>query len=292
MHEYMIISLFCDVDDFCNNFEFKSNDNLLKITGKRFPKSRLSLSEIITIVVYFHKSKYRTFKHYYINFIQKSNRNWFNLVSYNRFIELMQNSLMIMIIFLQSKCMGKLTGVSFIDSTPICVCDNRRIIKHRVFKEVAKRGKTSTGYKFGFKLHLIINHLGEILACKLTTANVDDRSPVMSLSSNLKGKIYGDKGYISRKLSSLLKEKGINLITKVKKNMKEQLLSSFDKLMLKKRALIESVNDQLKNIMMIEHTRHRSKANFCVNLIAGLIAYSRQPQKPHIDINYCGSAIL
>ncbi|MBO9496968.1 IS982 family transposase, partial [Thalassotalea sp. G20_0] len=168
--------------------------------------------------------------------------------------------------------------------TPIVVCDNHRIKSHKVFSEEAKRGKTSTGWKFGFKLHLVINHLGDILSLCLTPANTGDRKPVPGLVGELAGWLYGDKGYISEKLVAWLKEKGLKVVTKVRKNMKPKALKAFNKAMLRKRAVIESVNDQLKNISQIEHTRHRSPFNFAVNLTAGLIAYTRQPKKPHIDI--------
>ena len=197
----------------------------------------------------------------------------------------MKTTLIPLTVYLKTKCMGKPTDLSFIDSTPIVVCDNHRINNHKVFREEAKRGKTSTGWKYGFKLHLIINHCGEILSFCLSTANTDDRKPVPDLVEDLTGWLYGDKGYISEKLAGWLKEKGLDLVTKVRKNMKPRELKAFDKAMLRKRAVIESVNDQLKNISQIEHTRHRSPFNFAVNLIAGLIAYTMQPRKPHINVS-------
>lgn len=149
---------------------------------------------------------------------------------------------------------------------------------------MAKRGKTSTGWKFGFKLHLVINHLGELLSFCLTPGNTDDRKPVPDLVGDLIGWLYGDKGYISEKLAVWLVEKGLNLVNRAKKNMKPRLLRAFDKIMLRRRAIIESVNDQLKNISQIEHSRHRSPFNFAVNLVAGLIAYTRQPLKSHVEV--------
>lgn len=280
-----IVSVFCDVDDFCITFESQWHRQLICHTQKPPVISKLSLSEIMTIIIYFHQSAFRNFKHYYQRLITPHKSDYFpNLVSYNRFVELMKQALIPLTVYLKSQCMGQPTGLSFIDSTPIVVCDNHRINSHKVFSEEAKRGKTSTGWKFGFKLHLIINHLGEILSFCLTTANTDDRKPVPDLVEALTGWLYGDKGYISEKLADWLREKGLNLITKVRKNMKPRELKAFDKVMLRKRAVIESVNDQLKNISQIEHSRHRSPFNFAVNLMAGLIAYSRQPRKPHIDV--------
>ena len=137
---------------------------------------------------------------------------------------------------------------------------------------------------FGFKLHLIINELGEILAFKVTPGNVDDRVPVPDLTQNLWGDLFGDKGYIKQQLWSELWSKNLKLITPLKKNMKNKLIESWEKLMLRKRSLIETVNDQLKNISQISHSRHRSVLNFMVNVIAGLIAYTFQSKKPDLKL--------
>ena len=126
--------------------------------------------------------------------------------------------------------------------------------------------------------------MGELLACRLTSGNVDDRKPVPELVKGIFGKLFGDKGYIAKALFAELFECGIQLITKLKKKMKNRLMSLTDKALLRKRAIIESVYDQLKNISQIEHTRHRSLANFMVNLVSGLIAYCHQPKKPSLRI--------
>ena len=140
------------------------------------------------------------------------------------------------------------------------------------------------GWSFGFKLHLIINHLGEIVAIKLTKGNEDDRKPVPDMVDGLWGKLYGDKGYISQALSGELLDKGIELITTVRKNMKKKFISLWDRALLKKRFIIETVNDQLKNISYIEHSRHRSMHGFILNLLGGLIAYSLKDEKPCLDL--------
>jgi Transposase DDE domain len=179
-------------------------------------------------------------------------------------------------------CYGQCTGVSFIDSTPIAVCHNRRILTHRVFASSVARGKSSVDWFFGFKLHLVVNDLGELLACRLTPGNIDDRTPVPTLVQRVFGKLFGDRGYISQELFAELFERGIQLVTQLKRNMKNRLMFLGDKVWLRKRAVVESINDQFKNISQIEHTRHRSLANFMVNLVAGLIAYCHQPKKPSI----------
>lgn len=183
---------------------------------------------------------------------------------------------------------GKTTGISFIDSTPIRVSHNRRISSHKVFDGIAGRGKSSTGWFYGFKLHLIVNEKGEILKFFITSGNKNDRNPLKFISfiKGIFGKLIGDKGYISKELSSFLSESGIELITKVRKNMKARVVNVFDKLLLRKRAVIESINDQLKNISQIEHSRHRSLDNFFVNLFSGLIAYCFKEKKPSVNINF------
>lgn len=141
------------------------------------------------------------------------------------------------------------------------------------------------GWFYGFKLHLAVTDRGELLACCLTPGNVDDRQPVPSMVKRLRGKLFGDRGYISAPLAALLFEQGLQLITRLRKNMKNQLMPLSDKLLLRKRAIIESIIDQLKNIWPIEHSRHRSPTNFVLHLLAGLIAYSHQEKKPglHLD---------
>ncbi|MDX1976576.1 MAG: IS982 family transposase [Pseudanabaenaceae cyanobacterium bins.68] len=183
-------------------------------------------------------------------------------------------------------CRGRNTGISFIDSTSIKACRNQRANSHKVFAGLADWGKNSFGWYYGFKLHLVINEQGELLSFVLTPANTDDRTVVPKLLEAIVGKVFGDKGYISQKLFNQLLNKGVQLITTVRKNMKNKLMTLEDKLWLKKRRLIETVNDQLKNMYLIEHSRHRKVANFMVNLVAGLIAYTYQPEKPSAYIDY------
>lgn len=280
--EDSLLELFCDIDDFCQQFVPDWNRRQLESGERQRQRAkRLTLSESMTILVHFHRSSYRCFKHYYLYHRQWLLSAFPELLSYSRFVSLMPTTLIPLCVYLMGRRGGQ-TGISFVDATSIAVCHNRRIHSHKVFKKVAKRGKTSTGWFYGFKLHLVINDQGELLAFQVTPANTDDRAPVPKLARGLVGKLFGDKGYISKKLFETLMEQGLQLITRVRKNMKNQLLALEDKLLLRKRALIETVNDQLKNISQIEHTRHRSVANFMVNLICGLIAYTWQPKKPSL----------
>ena len=175
-------------------------------------------------------------------------------------------------------------GVSFMDSTRLPVCENRRIPRHRVCVEQADRGKTSLGWFYGFKLHLLINTQGDLLGAELTPGNIDDRVPVEKLTQSVFGKLYADKGYISKELRQTLKTQDVDLIYKVRKNMKPQPLSTYDEVMLKKRMLIETVIGQLKSQTQLQHTRHRSFVNFQVNSVSALIAYTYLEKKPTLKL--------
>ena len=283
-----ITRIYCDLDDFYNEFEkewektFLDSKDVHQVAMNEFA---LSPSEVMTIIIAFHLSNYRTFKHFYTKHVQKFWRDAFpTLVSYPRFIALQKHIIIPLCGYLNTR-KGKATGIAFVDSTPLIVCHNKRIHSHRVFKDIAKRGKNSVGWFHGFKLHLIVNDQGELLAFKLTAANVDDRKPVPEMTKNLFGKLFGDKGYISQKLFDELFDRGLQLITKIKKNMKNKLMPMMDKILLRKRSIIETINDQLKNISQIEHTRHRSLTGFMVNLSGGLIAYTYHEKKPSLKIN-------
>lgn len=280
-----LLELFCHVDDFCQVFEPQWRQMLVQQgTLKRNRQTQLTTSEIMTIVIHFHQSQYRNFKVYYTQHVRQHLRGEFpQLVTYNRLVELMRRVLVPLMAYFYH-CKGRCRGISFVGSTPLAVCHNRRIPRHKVFDGLAARSKTSMGWFYGFKLHLVVNDRGELLAFQLTPGNTDDRKPVPQLARHLFGKLFADKGYISQTLFNTLFEHGVELVTSVRRNMKERLLPLADKLLLRKRAIIETINDQLKNISQIEHTRHRSPINFLVNLMAGLIAYCHQPKKPSLNL--------
>ena len=282
------VAIFCDADDFCKAYEEYCRNKLLMDKEEVMPKTKMALSEIMTILIMYHLSGYRTFKWYYVNHVMKYQKQDFpTLVSYNRFVEIMKYALVPLLLYTIRARFGKCSGISFVDSTPLKVCDNHRIHNHHVFSEYAAKGKSSMGWFYGFKLHLIINNEGEILSFCLTSGNVDDRNEAVmdSLTKEIFGKLFADRGYISQKLFEKLLKKDITLVTRAKKNMKNKLMDLYDRLMLRKRAVIESVNDFLKNICDIEHSRHRSVTNFLVNLVSALAAYSFLPKKPSICSN-------
>lgn len=288
-----ITEIFYLVDEFCLEFEKTIKKHLVGNKPKRKPK--MNCSEVVTIMIMFHSGGYRNMKHFYLYYIQKHRQDMFpETVSYNRFLELMQGATLPMTIFLKTCCMGDGTGISFIDSTPVRVCNNKRIKRNKVFEGLAKVGKSTMGYFFGFKLHIVINDKGELLNFMITPGNVDDRAPLKNPSfiKALKGKLYADKGYLSEKLTQILFMDGLHLITSIRNNMKNTLMELKDKIMLRKRSVIETVNDELKNICQIEHSRHRSFTNFITNLISGLIAYSFFAKKPAIKYNPVNAAQL
>jgi hypothetical protein len=297
MFKDKIIEIFVPADDFCIAFAEHIKHFRLENApaGHRNRKASLTDSEIISILIFFHYGSFSNFKHYYNHYVKEHLRDCFpGLVSYNRFIELQQRVAVPMMLFLKMNCLGKSRGINFVDSTHIKVCHNRRIHQHKVFKNVAERGFCSIGWFYGFKLHLIINDRGEILSFYLTKGNVDDRNikVMQSLTEDIFGKLFGDKGYISKALSDLLFADGIQLITKVKKNMKSQSLTATDKILLRKRAIIESVNDEIKNICQLQHTRHRSINGFLFNIMSVLAAYSFFPKKPSLNIQMEASSQL
>jgi hypothetical protein len=261
MSEDALIALFCSIDDFCQKFEPEWNRILLEqdmASGRWWAtrKSKLILSELITIAVSFHSSGYRTFKHYYLYYVLPHLQPFFsNLVSYRHFNKLMKR-LILPLFVLQKSLSGKSEGIAFIDSTILSVCHICRASRNKVFKNIAKKGKSTTGWFFGMKLHLVINHRAEIITWMLTSGNVDDRKPVPSLVQGLFGKVFGDRGYISQELFTRLYAQGVQMITRIKLNMKNMLMDTVDKMVLYKRGIIESVNCKLKQGCQIEHHRH------------------------------------
>ena len=279
-------------DEFSKEFDRTFQKHLLKQdNGKRTRNkpNRLSNSEVMTILIAFHLGGYRNLKHFFLFYVCKHMTKEFpSLVSYNRFVELQQKVVFPLVLFLKMCRMGECTGISFVDSTALKVCHIKREHQNKVFDGIATKGNGTLGWFFGFKLHIIINDKGEILNFVITQGNIDDRQPLYSkeFTQSVFGKLFGDRGYISQKLQEFLFVDGIQLITKMRNNMKGGEIPLKDKLILRKRAVIESVNDELKNICQIEHTRHRSFTNFITNLIAGLLAYSFLPKKPSINVDF------
>ena len=287
-----ITEIFCIIDDFCKEYDKEiSKMAIPEPDGRKHRKRKWAMSryEIMAILICFHFNTFRNFKHYYLFYVRKHLRDLFpNQLSYNRFVELESRVAVEMMLFLQLFCFGRCTGISFIDSTSVPVCHNKRINRNKVFKGYAELGKSTMGWYFGFKLHLICNERGELLNFMLTKANVDDRNPEVfnRLTDNVFGKLFADKGYISQGLFERLFNDGIEIVTGLKCNMKNTLMPLYDKILLRKRSVIETINDELKNVAQLVHSRHRSVFNFAMNVLSVLAAYSFYEKKPSINIDY------
>ena len=287
-----VTEIYCICDDFCKEFDKEVSQTALEERkyrgcGKRKPS--LCDAEIITILLSFHTNTYRNFKHYYIHRIKGVLRKEFpHAPSYSRFITLIKRIGIKMALFLRVCLMGECTGISFIDSTCIPVCHNKRISRNKVFKGIAEIGKSTMGWYFGFKLHLICNEKGELLNFVLTKANVDDRNERIftAFEKDLFGKLYADKGYISKALFERMWCNDVHLVTGLRSNMKNKLMGFWDKIMLRKRSIIETINDSLKNARQLVHSRHRSLDGFLVNVLSALAAYCCFEKKPAINIDF------
>ena len=284
-----IIEIFCFLDEFCKYFEPELKKRAISTSRKlhRNRPGRMSDSEIMTILVLFHTSRFRDLKSFYLGYICQHMRKEFpHVISYNRFVERQAKVGLHLLLFFQTCALGKCTGISIIDSTPLVSCHIKRMHIHKTMRGWAQKGKCTMGWFYGFKLHLVINDKGEIIQWQLTPGNCDDREPLKNkkFTERLFGKLFADRGYISQDLFEGLFVDDIHLVTKIRRNMKNSLMNLYDKIMLRKRSVIETVNDELKNVCHIEHTRHRSIDNFASNLFAGLIAYNLLPKKPEMNI--------
>lgn len=289
MTDANLVEIFCILDEFCKYFAPELKKHTLQVPGKRHRNrsSRMSDSEIMTILLLFHTRHFRDLKSFYLGYICLHMQDEFpRRLSYNRFVERQAQVALHLLLFLQTCALGRCTGISIIDSTPLASCHIKREGQHKTMKGWAAKGKCTMGWFYGFKLHLVINDRGEIIQWLLTSGNADDREPLKDreFTQRLFGKLFADRGYISQDLFEMLFADDIHLVTKIRKNMKNSMMNLYDKIMLRKRAVIESVNDELKNICQIEHTRHRSIDNFVTNLLAGIIAYNLLPKKPSMNI--------
>ena len=252
-----VIEIFCIADDFCKEYEKEIQNHQLQagnVSKKRNRQTRMSQSEIITVMVCFHCGTFHNFKHYYRFYICEHMNSYFpNAVSYNRFVELQPRTIVPLMLLLKLVGFGECTGITYVDSTPIKVCHNKRIYSNKVFKDIAQRGKSTMGWFFGFKLHLVCNEKGELLNFSLTKGNVDDRNPdvINVLTKDLFGKLYADKGYISQKLFEMLFDEGVHLVTGIRSNMKNSLMSFRDKILLRSNY---SANNQINILAAILHS--------------------------------------
>jgi Transposase DDE domain len=286
--ETLLYQIFIDVDDFTNALDsYERKHQLPAGSARRGRKRSMVISEVMTILIFYHYSGYKCFQYYYESLILKDLHSFFpNAVSYTRFIASMGDVAKQMYLFAQFRCaMSERGGIYFADSKKLPVCDNRRISSNKVFKDVAGRGKSSTGWFYGLKAHLLVNNLGQVVQLLITPANFTDNNKAVldNLLADIQGKCFADKGYLTTFFEHFL-QKGVQIITKIRKNMKNKLMPMIDGVWLRKRAVIESINDILMSVLDIDHTRHRSPWNAIIHAITGINAYSYYPQKPSIFI--------
>ncbi len=275
-------TLFCFVDDFCKGFEPWYKKQLL--SGGKIKRNRdchLSLAEILTLLIAYHQSGMSCFKYFYFHFLSFHQTLFPGLVHYSRFVKLIKRAFPALVCLLKT-LEGEITEYLFIDSTPMAVCHNLRQRKHKTFKGLAAKRKTSTGWFFGMKIHMIFNTKGEIIRLVITPGNVNDKKPVPHMVKGFIAKLIGDKGYISKKLFEKLFAQGVTLITKIKKNMKNCLMDMTDKMMLMRRSFVETIFSSMKSLNTLIHHRHRCPINAFAHLFAGLINYQLRPDKPSL----------
>lgn len=288
----MLTEIYVEVDDFCKQ-HFALLTHALRHCGlyKKNHPSQLTLSEVMTILVYYHLSPYKHFKAFYTKHLQTDlKRDFPDLVSYDRFIALVPRALIPMMLFLAYRCQRSLrTGIYYIDSTPLAACHPKRAHQHQVFKGFAEWGKTSAGWFFGLKVHLLINHLGQLVSVRLTTGSVHDSQPkvLFELTKNLVGWVFGDKGYLlnADKKAFVQGDGQLNWGAKPRKGMKAADWPLAAKRYAKKRGVIETVIGQTKSVCDLEHSRHRSATNGFVNVYSALVAYTYYERKPNARVN-------
>jgi hypothetical protein len=281
--ENLLVKMYSELDDLLQDYQF-----FLVSKGEKFErrKTLLSDAETGTILAMYHLFGYKCFKYYYEDMILGRLKSWFpNAPQYKVFLRYTKMSWELMHLWLLFKIAGsKKSGTYFIDSKKLEVCHLKRAHQHQVFKDVAHKGKTSTGWFYGLKVHLVINDLGEIMAFEITPGNVADnnRELLKRLLDDLQGICVGDKGYQSA-LFECFYEKSLHLLVKPKKNAKKKVPEQMRLVKLsRKRALIESVFDILSSVLDIEHSRHRSSTNGFVNILSALVAYQYREQKPSL----------
>ena len=266
-------ALYCCLADFAETFEDWERHRLIPTGRKRRREGKLSLGEMLFIMVLFHLSPFKDFKHFWVHGVEQKYRDCFgDLPSYGRFVALMPR-LFAPFCLLMHSLSGKETGIYIADSTTLAVCANPRISRNRTFKGLAARGHSTMGWFFGCKLHVVMNHRGELMAMKITPGNTDDRAPLEEMVAGLEGKLLVDRGYISKKLFASLWKQGLHLITGIRKNMKNYLMPILDKLLLRRRFIVKTLFDKLKSDIGLEHTRHRSPTNAFVHILSCRVAY-------------------
>ena len=289
INETKLIKIFCDCDDFIKAIPLVTNLSCAGQigNGKREPTRvpSISISEIMCILILYHHSGMKCFQYYYKEMVLKQMLSYFpDAPSYSRFVELIPRAALPMFLFVNLFRVGEATGYYFADSKKLPVCDNLRIKSNRVFKGIAGRSKSSTGWFYGLKLFLVINQYGQVMNCWVTSANIADNNLDMMkrIFKFLKGMVFADKGFISQKAFEFFYQEGLKIVTTIRSNMKNKLMPMLEKVLRKKRGVIESVNDLLMTLCDIDHTRHRNPINALTHTLSGVAAYTYLDKLPSI----------
>ena len=283
--ENKLIALYFEVDNLVIAYKkYQKRKGRLPVQ-KQGRRPALNGAEICTVLVAYHFSGYKCFEYYYKNSIQKHFKDCFpDAPSYECFLSYIPRVTDMMYLWLLYSCsQSKRTGLYFIDSKKLEVCHLKREKSNRVFKDYARKGKSSMGWFYGLKIHLVINNLGQIISFKLTSGNTADNNQdlLQYLLKSLEGCCVGDKGYLT-KLFDFFYENGLHILTKPKKNMKNKLMPPLWNKIIDKRGVIESVFDILTSICDIEHSRHRKPQNAFTHIFGSLIAYQFLDKKPTV----------
>lgn len=291
-----LIEIFCDCHDFCVFFEQWQKSKMIEMSSSQRKPTRetgLHLSECMCIMILYHLSGIKCFQYYYQNLVIKEMKEYFpNLPCYERFVQLIPRTTLALFLFTNTFRIGRSLGCYYADSKKLPVCDNLRIKSNKVFRGIACRSKSSTGWFYGLKLFLVINAYGEVMQCLITPAGIADNNfeLMKKIFKNIKGHVFADKGFLSKLAFEHFYHLGLKIVTTIRKNMKNKLMPMYEKLCRMKRGVIESVNDILMTICDIDHTRHRSPINAIAHAYAGVAAYTYLDKLPSIFANKSNSS--
>jgi hypothetical protein len=280
-HPDRLLQLFCitsDLVDFilANTPQFAIQK---KIVGRH---RNLKIAEAITISLYRYTLPHTTFKHFYAFMRNYHGAEFPNLPHYSNML-LLQKHLFpfvsrmsgILIGINRSAFKNKKVRLMFIDGSDLPVCTNKRIFTHKVAKEAAARGKSSKGWFYGFRIHILCDDGGNLLGVKITPGNVDERTQVKKLVGDITDTtLVGDTGYLKKTLGEeLYKSNNVWFLTGVKKVMKK-LMTKENHTLLKARQLVETVIGSLKFRGGMPNSLPRSIKGYQVHFVMTLLAFT------------------
>jgi len=246
----------------------------LKPKGGR--PSGLSLPAILTLGIFRFATGVKDVKHYHRKLVSSYSQELGRIPNYGNFNALMNQATPYVIFLLEWICYSNKStsnGAYFLDATSLKVCENKRIFDHKVCEDIAQRGKSSMGWFFGFKLHVVCDSLGRLVSLLITPGNTDDRKFVLKLLKGLKGLCVADAGYVSKKLMHELYEQGLLLLTDVRNSMK-RLMSEAQHAVLKLRQRIEGIFSCLKHRLKAEASIARSPLGYVSRCLYACLTFA------------------